>query len=72
MDTYLEPIDGADPMGQQSTNAGVEDLSVTEIISGGTLSEGELSLTFLILLKKSYLKACIFIISHDEEKIYDS
>uniref|UniRef100_A0A158QES1 Non-specific serine/threonine protein kinase n=1 Tax=Hymenolepis diminuta TaxID=6216 RepID=A0A158QES1_HYMDI len=39
MDTYLEPIDGADPMGQQSTNAGVEDLSVTEIISGGTLSE---------------------------------
>ncbi|VDN96363.1 unnamed protein product [Rodentolepis nana] len=39
MDTYLEPIDGADTMGQQGTNAGVEDFSVTEIISGGTLSE---------------------------------
>ncbi|KAM3184316.1 hypothetical protein ACTXT7_008597 [Hymenolepis weldensis] len=42
MDTYLEPIDGTNAMGQQSTNAGVEDLSVTEIISGGTLSEEHL------------------------------
>lgn len=41
MDTYLEPIEGVDTMAQQSTNAALEDLSVTEIISGGTLSEGK-------------------------------
>lgn len=42
MDTYLEPIDDADMMNRSNTNPVVEDLSVTEIISGGTLSEGKL------------------------------
>ncbi|KAM7533396.1 hypothetical protein Aperf_G00000123521 [Anoplocephala perfoliata] len=39
MDTYLEPIEGTDMLNRLSTNAVAEDVSVTEIISGGTLSE---------------------------------
>ncbi|VDM31649.1 unnamed protein product [Hydatigera taeniaeformis] len=39
MDTYLEPIDGVDSLGRSDTNPAVEDLSVTELISGGTFSE---------------------------------
>lgn len=40
MDTYLEPIDGVDSSGRSDTNPAAEDLSITELISGGTFSEG--------------------------------
>lgn len=39
MDTYLEPIDGVDSLGRSDTIPAAEDLSVTEVISGGTFSE---------------------------------
>ncbi len=39
MDTYLEPIDGVDTLGRSHDQP--EDFSVTELVSGGSLSEGE-------------------------------
>ncbi|KAL5964239.1 hypothetical protein TSMEX_008024 [Taenia solium] len=39
MDTYLEPIDGVNSLGRSDTNPAAEDLSITELISGGTFSE---------------------------------
>uniref|UniRef100_A0A5K3EQN2 SH2 domain-containing protein n=1 Tax=Mesocestoides corti TaxID=53468 RepID=A0A5K3EQN2_MESCO len=37
MDTYLEPIDGVESFGRSSNQP--EDLSVTEVVSGGSLSD---------------------------------